>query len=81
MDPNPGCTLQQLWDDADISQKLTRSRCHRGGFAPNYQETAKPPQRQRQAASTGRVGADTTVCENKAVDIPERLQEGRPALF
>ena len=28
MDPNPGHTLQQLWDDAElyISQKVTRSR-------------------------------------------------------
>ena len=106
MDPLPGYTLQQLWDESEhyITQKVTCSRGvpeevmlatvrklqnFRQASPPNNlfaQSLGRPSREQappQNAALTRRALEEweRTICENKAVAILERLQEGRPALF
>ena len=106
MDPNPGYTLQQLWEEAEpyISHKTTRSReVTEDALRHNVRELQTPPSASppnnlfvqnlgrpdrghippQNAALTRRALEEweRTLCENKAVAILDKLQEGRPALF
>ena len=106
MDPFPGYSLQQLWDDSEhyMSLKVDRSRdvseeellhtvrelqnLHQASPPDNLfaQSLGKPSREQappQNAALTRRALEEweRTICENKAVAILERLQEGRPPLF
>ena len=106
MDPNPGYTLQQLWDEVEpyISQKVTRSReVTEDALRHNVRElqtlpSASPPSNlfvqnlgrpnrghipPQNAALTRRAVEEweRTLCENKAVAILDKLQQGRAALF
>ena len=79
MDPHPGYTLQQLWDDAEpyISQKVTRSRdvtehalhhtCQRAPSSPQCQP-AQQPFRAKSGQTKSRRHSAPERCLNAASD-------------